>query len=61
MVLQGLTSSILRLQLFWGLHAHGHDAVIFFLLVQVLVSAKQLRTVHQTLLSMFFREELKFL
>ena len=39
----------------------GHHAVSFFPLVVVLVSAKQLRNVHQTLLSMSFREELKIL
>ena len=39
----------------------GHHAVSFFPLLVVLVSAKQLRNVHQTLLSMSFREELKIL
>ena len=58
---QGLASSILRLQPVWGLCAHGHLAVNFFHLVGVLVSVKQLRNVHQMLLSMSFREELKIL
>ena len=47
----GLTSSVLRLQLVWGLPARGRHAVNFFHLVRVLVSAEQLRNVHQTLSS----------
>ena len=39
----------------------GHHAVNFFHLVAILVSAKQLRNMHQKLLSMSFREELKIL
>ena len=39
----------------------GHHAVSFSPLVAVIVSAKQLRNVHQTLLSISFREELKIL
>ena len=61
MVSQGLTSSIPRLQPVWGLHVHGHLAVNFFHLVGGLASAKQLSNVHQTLLSMSLREELKIL
>ena len=58
---QGLTSSVLRFQLVWGLPAYGHHAVNFFHLVGVLVSAEQLRNMHQTFLSTYFREELKIL
>ena len=58
---QTLTSSILRHQQAWGLHAHGHHAVSFLQLVGVLVSVKQLKNVHHTLLSMSVREELKIL
>ena len=47
---QGFTSSILRLQEAWGLRAHGHHVVNFFHLMGVLVSVKQLRNVHQTLI-----------
>ena len=39
----------------------GHPMVSVFPLVAVIVSAKQLRNVPQTLLSMSFREELKIL
>ena len=49
-------SSIFWFQLVWGQHA-----VNFVYLVGVLVSAKQLKNVHQSLLSMLFREELKIL
>ena len=59
-VSQGLTS-ILRLHPVWRLCIHGHHAVNFYHLVGVLVSAKQLRNVYQTLLYMSFREELKIL
>ena len=61
MVSQVLTLSIFRLQPVWGQHAHGHHVVNFFLLVGALVSVKQLRNVHQILLSVYFREELKIL
>ena len=59
-----LTSSVLRLQLVWGLPAHAHHAVNFFHLVRLLVSAEQPRNVHQTLSSIWsksFREGLKIL
>ena len=56
-----VTVSILRLQWAWGLCVHGHHAVNFFYLVVVLISVKQLRNVHQTLLSTSFRKELKIL
>ena len=39
----------------------GHHAVSFFPLVAVLASARQLRNVHQTLLSMSLREEVTIL
>ena len=63
-VSRGLTSSVLSLQLVWGLPARGHHAVNFFHLVRVLVSVEQLRNVHQTLSSIWsksFREGLKIL
>ena len=57
---QGLTLSILRLQVAWGLHAHSHQVVTVFHLVEVFMSVKWLRNcVHQILLSKYFREELK--
>ena len=39
----------------------GHHAVSFFPLVAVIMSIKQLRNVHQTLLPRSFKEELKIL
>ena len=42
-VSQRLTSSVLRSQQVWELHAHDHQVVTFFPLVGVLVSVKQLR------------------
>ena len=60
-VSQGLTLWILRLQLDWGLCAHGYHVVNFFHLVGALVSVKQLRNVYQILSSIYFREELKIL
>lgn len=39
--------------------AHCHHVVSFFHLVSVLASIKQLKNVHQTLLSMSFMEELE--
>ena len=59
-VAQGLSASVLRLQQVWRLPAHGHHAVNFFHLVEVLVAAKQLRNVCQ-MLSVSFGEELKVL
>lgn len=56
-----LTLSVLRLQSVWGLHAHGHRVVNFFHLVGILESVRQLRDVHQILLSASFREKLKIL
>ena len=47
MVSEGLTLSVLRLQLDWGRHAHGHHIVNFFPLVGAVISAKQLRNVRQ--------------
>lgn len=49
-------STILKLQLIKGLHAHGHVAN-FYHLVGVLVSVKQLRNVHWISLFMYFREK----
>ena len=42
-VSQGLTLSVLRLQVTWGLHAHSHQVVTVFHLVEVFLSVKWLR------------------
>ena len=55
-----LTLPILRFWPAWGLHTYGHHVVNFHF-VGVLVSVKQLRNVHQILLFMSFRGELKIL
>lgn len=44
---EGLTLSVLRLPLDWGLHAHGHHIFNFSHLVGAVISIKQLRNVHQ--------------
>ena len=57
---QGLTLSIPRLPLVWGLHAHrGHQVVNLFHLVVVLASVKQIRKRVSDTVIRYFTEEPK--
>lgn len=56
----GLNIICSQVPVIWGLHVHDHYAVNIYL-VGILVSVVHLRNVHQILLSMYFREELRIL
>ena len=60
-IVQATDSVLLKMEQLMSWLQSGHHTVSFFPLVAILVSARQLRNVHQTLLSVSFREELKIL
>lgn len=61
-IVQAIESALLKIQQLMSWLPSGYHIVSFFpLMVVIIVSAKQLRKVHWTLLSMSFREELKIL
>ena len=60
-IVQAIDLVLLNMEQLMSWLQSGHHEVRFFPLVAVTVSAAQLRNVHQTLLSISFKEELKIL
>ena len=58
-IVQAIDLVLLNMEQLMSWLQSGHHAVSFFQLMVVIISARQLPSGHQTLLSMSFREELK--